>query len=132
MGQANGLRNCLETARRKWCNDHNTNEANRRLVNEATLGKLLKSEERRKAFETRWNEVKAKNLQALDEGTFEGPIVPIGYAPREPREVRAAQNEDNVDDVSFLQDLYEPPEGVTAPTYNRIDVELPPPPCTAS
>jgi len=42
------------------------------------VAKLLKSEERRKAFDARWNEVKARSKGSLDEGSFEGPIVPIG------------------------------------------------------
>ena len=66
------MRAVLEGARKKWCKEENEIEAKRRLVDEEIVRKLLKTEERRKAFETRWNEVKARNLKALDEGSFEG------------------------------------------------------------
>ena len=107
-----GLRSALEAARKKWCDEENAIEAKRQLVNEATVRKLLQNEERRKAFEARWNEVKARNLKALDEGTFEGPIVPIGLRPPEPPKQRASIGEGSAEKVSFLQLLDEPPEGV--------------------
>ena len=48
----------------------------------------MKSEDRRKKFEVHWNEVKERMLKKLDEGTFKGPIVPIGLRPPEPRKVK--------------------------------------------
>ena len=118
-GHLTGLRTSFERARKKWCNEENAIEAKRRFVNEAIVGKLWKTEETRKVFETRWNEVKARNLKALDEGSFEGPIVPIGFVPPEPRKVRAPRNEDKVEKISFLQVLDEPPEAPPAPKVSE-------------
>ena len=70
-----------------------------------------------RAFEARWNEVEARNLKALDEGTSQGPIVPIGLRPPEPPKQRASRDEDKVEKGSFLQLLDELLEGV--PRYSE-------------
>jgi len=107
-----GLRNALEGSRKRWCDEENVIEAKRKQVTEETIAKVLKSEERRKAFEDRWSEIKARNLKALDEGTFEGPIVPIGFKPPEPPKPKALRDEAEPAKVTFLQVLDAPPEGV--------------------
>ena len=85
-GHLSGLRQSLETSRKKWCAEKNASEAKRKQATEATVARLLCNEERRKAFEARLNEMKALNIMKLDEGTFEGPIVPIGLGTLEPLE----------------------------------------------
>ena len=105
------MRNTLEAARKKWCIEENAIEANRKQITEVMAAKVLKSEERRKAFEARWNEVKARNQRALDEGTFEGPIVPIGWRPPEPPKRKGPKDEASAEKVSFLQPLVDVPEG---------------------
>ena len=75
----------------------------RRLADEATVLKLLKHDDRRKLFEARWAEVKAKNLKALDEGTFEGPVVPIGLRPPEQKPAKSGEDKvEKVEKASFL------------------------------
>ena len=69
-GHLKGLRNALETVREKWAIEENEIEAKRKQLTKEIVAKVLKSEERRKAFEARWNEVKERNKKALDEGTF--------------------------------------------------------------
>ena len=118
-GNLKGLRSCLEGARKKWCLEENVIEAKRQQVTEETVAKLLQTEERRKAFEARWNEVKARMLKALDEGTFEGPVVPIGFKPPEPRQQRESRDEDEVEKVTYLLSLEEPPEGPPIPRYQE-------------
>lgn len=110
-GHLRGLRNALEGSRKRWCDEENAIEAKRKQVTEETIAKVLKSEERRKAFEDRWSEIKARNLKALDEGTFEGPIVPIGLKPPEPPKQKALRDEAKPAKVTFLQVLDSPPEG---------------------
>ena len=88
MGHLKGLHNTLETARKKWCIEANQIEAKHQQLTEAMVAKVLSSEERRKAFEARWNEVKARNKRMLEEGSFEGPIVPIGLGHPEPKKKR--------------------------------------------
>ena len=44
--------------------------------------------------------MKAKRLKALDEGTFEGPIVPIGFKP--PEKKQKAEKAEKAEMVSFL------------------------------
>ena len=102
-GHLKGLHNSLEGARKKWVNEENAIDAKRALLNEAIVAKRLQTEERRLAFEARWKEVKAKNLKALDEGTFEGPIVPIGFKPPEPKKkAEKAGKAEESEKVSFL------------------------------
>ena len=103
------MRNSLETSRKKWCLEENALEAKRKQLTEEMVMKALKSEERRKAFEARWNEIKERNKRALDEGHFEGPIVPIGWVPPEAK--GASRDEVHAEQVHFLQALEEPPEG---------------------
>ena len=112
-GYLKGLRNTLETARKKWCIEENEIEVKRRRITEEIIMKVLKSEERRKAFEARWDEVKARNKRALDEGTFEGPIVPIGMKPPEPKQHRTSRDEAIVEKSSFFH-FSEPPEGTSS------------------
>ena len=112
-GYLKGLRNTLETARKKWCIEENEIEVKRRRITEEIIMKVLKSEERRKAFEARWDEVKARNKRALDEGTFEGPIVPIGMKPPEPQQHRTSRDEAIVEKSSFFH-FSEPPEGTSS------------------
>ena len=127
-GHLKGLRNCLENARKKWCVEENEIEDKRRRVTEELVVKLLKCEERRNAFEARWNEVKARNKRALDEGTFEGPIVPIGMRPLEPRKQRTSRDEDIVEKSTFLQFFDEPPEGTSSSSKDpAVPAEVGPP-----
>ena len=111
-GYLKGLRTTLETARKKWCIEENEIEVKRMRITEEIIVKLFKSEERRKAFEARWDEVKARNKRALDEGTFEGPIVPIGMKPPEPKQHRTSRDEAIVEKSSFF--FSEPPEGTSS------------------
>ena len=94
-GHLRGLYNTLEGARKRWCDEENAIEAKRRLVDLATVERAFRSEERRKLFEKRWDEVKERCRLELDEGTFEGPIVPIGYKEPEPR-VRKDKSDEKV------------------------------------
>ena len=105
-----GLRLSLKTCRKKWCDEKNAIEAKRMQVTELTVAKVLRSEERRKAFEDRWSEVKARSLKALDPGSFEGPIVPIGLKPPEAPKPKAPNDEAKLEKVSFVRVLEEPPE----------------------
>ena len=111
-GYLSGLHTSIEAARRKWCIEENAIEAKRKQITEEVVARVLKSEERRQAFEARWNEVKARNLRTLDEGTFEGPIVPIGFKPLEAPPQKRSGDEAKADKVSFLHVLDELPEGV--------------------
>ena len=74
------------------------------------MARLLKGEERRKAFEARWKEIKERGMRALDEGTFEGPIVPIGFKPPEARRRPARLEATAAEEVSFLRLKVEQPE----------------------
>ena len=133
-GHLRGLRLALEACRKRWCDEENAIEAKRRQVTELTIAKVLRSEERRKAFENRWNEVKARNLQALDEGCFQGPIVPIGLKPPEAPKPKEPSDEAMLEKVSFVRVLDEPPEGVPRRVYggasssgDPMPLEAPPP-----
>ena len=114
-GHLKGLRTALERTRQMWCTEENQIEAKRKQVTEYIVAKVLQNEERRKAFEARWNEVKARSNKALDEGTFEGPIVPIGFRPPEPRKKKAEDKaedkaeKDNAEKPKFFAALDEPP-----------------------
>ena len=111
-GHLKGLHTTLEAARKRWCTEENAIEAKRAQITEEMVAKVLKCEERRKAFEARWNEIKARNKRALDEGSFEGPIVPIGLrSPESPRH-RRSRNEAKTERTSVLRVLDEEPEGV--------------------
>ena len=109
-GHLKGLRNSLEGVRKKMCIEENQIEANRKQVTEEIVKKVLKSEARRKAFEARWNEVKARNLKALDEGTFDGPIVPIRLRPPAQKKATGLKHEVKIEKASFLKLLDEAPE----------------------
>ena len=109
-GHLKGLRTTVEAARKKWCIEENAKEAQARHLSEVMVAKVLKSEERRKAFEARWKEAKARNQWALDEGTFAGAIVPIGYRPPEPRSVRKAAEEMPSEKKTFLLAMHEAPD----------------------
>ena len=123
-GHLKGLRNTLEAARKKWCIEENAIEAKRKEVTEQVVAKVLRSEERRKAFEARWKEIKERNVRALDEGTFAGPIVPIGWRP--PEAMGPARREANAEEeVSFLQGKVEQPEAPPLPPPEAPP--LPPP-----
>ena len=111
-GHLKGLRNSLEGARKKWVAEENAIEAKRSQITETLVAKALQNEERRRAFEARWAEVKARNAREMDEGTFEGPIVPIGFRPPEPKVQKTSASEDKVEEVSFFRLVDEPPEGV--------------------
>ena len=110
-GHLKGLHTTLEAARKKWCTEENAMEAKRTQITEEEVAKVLKSEERRTAFEARWNEVKARNKRALDEGSFEGTIVPIGLRPPESPRHRRPRNEAKAERTSVLHLLDEVPEG---------------------
>ena len=112
-GHLKGLYNSLETFRKKLCIEENQIEAKRKQVTEEIVTNALKNEARRKDFEARWAEVKTRNLKALDEGTWIGPIVPIGLMPPEaPKEKKENENnEDEAEMVSFFRFLAEEPEG---------------------
>ena len=108
-GHLHGLHSTLETARKKWCTEESASEAKRTQITEEMVAKVLKNEERRKAFEVRWNEVKARHKRALDEGSFEGPIVPIGLRPPESPRQRGPRNEAKAERTSVLHVLDEEP-----------------------
>ena len=108
-GHLKGLRSCLEASRKKWCSEENALEARREQLTQEMVEKLLKSEERRKAFEARLKEARSRG--PLDEGSFEGPIVPIGLKPPEPPKQKASA-EASAGKVAVLHVLDEEPEGV--------------------
>jgi hypothetical protein len=110
-------------------------EAKRTQITEEVAAKALKSEEWRKAFEARWDEVKARNKRALGEGSFEGPIVPIGLRPPESPRQRGPRNEAEAERTSFLHVLDADPEGApkawkcaTSASGEGAPPPLPPPP----
>ena len=131
-GHLRGLRLTLEASRKKWCDAENAIEAKRRHVTELTVAKALRSEERRKAFEDRWSDIKARTLKALDEGSFEGPIVPIGFKPPEAPTPKAPSEKAWVEKASFLH-VDEPPEGMprvrggASGSGDHMPPEAPPP-----
>ena len=47
-GHLRGLRSALEAHRKKWCTEMNEIDLKRRMVNEATVMRLIQSEERRR------------------------------------------------------------------------------------
>ena len=63
----------------------NVIDTRRRLVDEATVKRIIQNEERRRAFEATWAAAQHKCLRDLDVGTFTGPIQPIGLRPPEER-----------------------------------------------
>ncbi len=110
-GHLKGLLSSLEASRKKWCSEENALEARRKQLTEEMVEKLLKCEHRRSAFEARMKEAKARNRRSLDEGSFEGPIVPIGLkAPEAPKQ--KASDEAKAGKVAVLHLLDEEPEGV--------------------
>ena len=83
------------------------------MVNEATVMRLIQTEERRRAFEASWGEARERCLRGLDEGTFTGEIVPIGLRPPEPRGEKRARGERSTEEKrTYLRALEEQPEGV--------------------
>ena len=113
-GWLTGLRNSIEASRKKWCRAEASIEAKRKQVTEEIILKTLRSEERRKTFEARWNEVKERNKKKMDEGSVEGPIVPIGLRPPEPPKMRKlsheAPAEGDAKPKTFVRKLDEAPE----------------------
>ena len=87
-GWLTGLRSSLETFRKKWCAAEDAREAHRSKITMDIALKALRNDERRKVFEARRAEVEERHLKALHEGTYDGPIVPIGLRPPEPPKVR--------------------------------------------
>ena len=87
-GWLNGLQSSLDGARKRWCVTEDAREANRLKVTQEIALKALKSEERRMAFEARCAKFKEKHMKIVQEGTYDGPIVPIGMRPPEPPKVR--------------------------------------------
>ena len=73
-GWLTGLHTVLENYRKRWCKDEDQAEAKRVQASEQVVLRTLQNDERRKAFEEK---MKARRAR-LDEGAFEGPIVPIG------------------------------------------------------
>ena len=110
-GHLRGLRTALETHRQKWCNEMNEIDTRRRLVDEATVKRLIQNEERSRAFEASWAVARERCLRDLDVGTFTGPIKPIGLRPPEERGAKSARGEPSTEEKrTFLRALEEPPE----------------------
>ena len=113
-GHLRGLRNALETHRKKWCTEMNEIDVKRRMVNEATVMRLIQSEERRLAFEASWGEARERCQRDLDVGTFTGEVQPIGLRPPEMRgEKRASgerRTEESKEKKTFMRPLEDPPE----------------------
>jgi len=134
-GHLRGLQNVLEASRKRWCDEENATEAKRKQITEQIAAKAFNSAERRKAFEDRWSEIKARNLKALDEGSFEKPVVPIGLKPPEAPKQKAPGDEARLEKASFLRMLDEPPEGlptsVEGVSSGSGDQAPPPPPLEA-
>ena len=139
-GHLKGLRNTLEAARKKWVQEENEIEAKRKQLTEEMVMRLLKNEERRKAFEDRWHEVKERNRNLLDEGSWVGPIVPIGWGAPEAPTSKKDEAEAHGEQVSFLRALEEEPEegprvseggssGSSGPAPPEAPVPEVPPPC---
>ena len=59
-GHLRGLRNALETRRKELRTEMNEIDMKRRVVNEATVMRLIQSEERRRAFEASWGEARER------------------------------------------------------------------------
>ena len=55
--------------------------------------KALEDEEAREKFEAKLKEIEARSMRSLDEGTWTGPIVPIGLRPPEKRKKSEAKND---------------------------------------
>lgn len=87
-GWLTGLQSSLDAARKRWCVTEDAREANRFKVTQEIALKALKNEERRMAFEARCAKFKEKHMKIVHEGTYDGPIVPIGMRPPEPPKVR--------------------------------------------
>ena len=69
----------VEKLRIKWAKSEEQREARRAMLTEAVATATLKTEERRKAFQAGVHEVLERNQAKIHEGTFKGPIVPIGF-----------------------------------------------------
>ena len=115
-GHLKGLRNALEAHRKKWCTEMNEIDLKRRMVNEATVMRLIQSEERRQPFETSWGEARKRCLKDLDVGTFTGEVQPIGLRPPELRDEKRASGERRAEESkekkTFLRPLEDQPEGL--------------------
>ena len=111
-GHLRGLRTALETHRKKWCNEMNEIDSRRRMVNEATVMRLIQTEERRRAFEASWGEARERCLRALDAGTFTGEVQPIGLRPPEKRASGECRTEESKEKKTFLRALEDQPEGL--------------------
>ena len=128
-GHLRGLRTALETHRKKWCNEMNEIDSRRRMVNEATVMRLIQTEERRRAFEASWGEARERCLRALDAGTFTGEVQPIGLRPPEKRASGECRTEESKEKKTFLRALEDPPEDPPVPAEASPveDPPLPPP-----
>ena len=114
-GHLKGLRNALEVHRQKWCTEMNEIDLKRRMVNEATVMRLIQSEERRRAFEASWGEARARCLRDLEVGTFTGEVQPIGLRPPEMRDEKRASGERRAEESkekkAFLRPWEDQPDG---------------------
>ena len=113
-GWLTGLSASLEVARQKWCVAEDALESARVRVTEEIALKVLKDEDRRKAFEARWAEVKERNRKRFHEGTYDGPIVPIGLRLPEHSEVQQKK-----------QNKGEAPEDAVPKTFLHLKAEAP-------
>ena len=123
-GHLKGLRIALEGQRKKWCVEMNEIDTRRRMVNEATVMRLIQTAARRLAFEASWGEARERCLRALDVGTFTGEVQPIGLRPPEKRgEKRASgerRTEESKEKKTFLRALEDQPEGLGRYSEGRL------------
>ena len=123
-GWLKGLMNNLETFHKKWRRNEELREAKRQQLTEAITMRSFADEERRKVFEARWNEVLERQKASLDEGSFEGKIIPIGLRPPVPKVRKAACEEPSeFHEKSFLHLEGVKPDEEDKPSGEEVELE---------
>ena len=122
-----GLVRCLNQYKTKWLTAHDAFESRMRELTLDVVRRRIKDEARLTQFEHRWAAMKDRTLKKLDEGTFEGAIVPIGFNPAE-HEVRVKKKSVEVENQLFnLPALEAPPAAGEAPSSSSEAAPRPPP-----
>ena len=133
QGYLRGLRGTLQKYRTKWIREMDAIDSKRRQVTDELVRRVLKDDERRRDFEARWAEAKARGLRELDAGTYTGEVQPIGLRPPEASKKRASgecSTEESKETKTYLRPLEDPPEGPRRPVVGGStgSNEDPPPP----
>ena len=79
--------------RLKWSQAEDQKDAKRAMLTEAVVARSFRAEARRAAFEASWREHLKRSQGQLHEGTFMGPIVPIGFEPEGSRAKQVGRGE---------------------------------------